>query len=528
MRKERDLLVIGSGIAGLSAAIHAADSGKNVIVLNRAHDLEESNTKYAQGGIVSWNNEDPPEILFGDIDFAGNESGSSEAIGIISKEGGPLVESFLVKRLRVPFDKDEGGIQRIREAAHSKACIIHDKDHTGATIQSALVREAKSHKNITFLGGSTAIDLISSSHHSLNPRARHEERKILGAYVLDRLSGEIHTILASKTVIATGGIGALWQYTTNPLGARGDGVAIADRAGVHVIDMEYMQFHPTVFRKNGCEPFLISEAVRGHGGILINRNGQRFMSRYNPEKMELAKRDEVARAIHEEMQNQGLPNVWLDFSPIAKKGVNLEIEFPTIYQKCRNFEVDINKEPAPVAPASHFICGGIKVDKWGRTNLTNLYAVGECSCTGLHGANRLASTSLLEGLVWGKRAAENICGNFEKEDFNKWNVFDWDESDVKDGSSPLDFITSCMNDLKRVMWQEAGLVRNAVGLLNARKVISKIQNEVENLYWRVKLSDEFMGLRNALRVAILVIADAQRNKTSRGCHFRSDGRNKNE
>ena len=524
MRYECQVLVPGSGIAGLSTAIHAADSGKKVIVLNRAYDLEESNTKYAQGGIVSWNNEDSPEILFGDIDLAGNESGSEEAIKIISEEGGPLVESFLVKRLKIPFDRDKNGIQRIREAAHSKACIIHDKDHTGATIQAALVREAMNHKNITFLGGSTAVDLISTSQHSLNPRARHEERKILGAYVLERNSGQVHTILASKTVIATGGIGAFWQYTTNPIGARGDGIAIADRAGAHVIDMEYVQFHPTVFRKNGCESFLISEAVRGHGGVLVNRNGQRFMSKYDPEKMELAKRDEVARAIHKEMTIHELLNVWLDFSPIAKKGIVLEKEFPTIYEKCKSFGVDIDKDPVPVAPAAHFICGGIKVDKWGRTNLTNLYAVGECSCTGLHGANRLASTSLLEGLVWGKRAAENICGNLEREDFNKWNIADWDESDVKDGPTLIEFISDRFNELKWAMWRDVGLVRNATGLLNARKFVSKLQNEVENLYWRTKISDELIGLRNALRVAMLVISDAQRNKSSCGCHFRSDGR----
>jgi L-aspartate oxidase len=517
-----DVLIIGAGIAGLTTAIYLADSGKDVCVINRAFDPEESNTRYAQGGIIWWGEDDSPELLRRDIDEAGDEVGRKKAIRILSEEGGPLVESFLIRRLKVPFDADAGGhIHRTAEAAHSRPRIIHVTDQTGAAIQTALSKEAHSHPNIRILTGMTAVELVSTTFHSRKRGSIYGTTKILGAYVLDRNAGQIRSMLASYTVIASGGIGALYKYSTNPEGARGDGIALAERAGAHVINMEYVQFHPTAFRRDGCASFLISEAVRGEGGVLINARGERFMAKYHAELMELAPRDEVARAIASEMDTEGLANVWLDCGPIRAKGVDLEKRFPKIFEQCLAFGVDLRKEPIPVSPAAHYLCGGIRADKWGRTNLLNLYAVGEASCTGLHGANRLASTSLEEGLVWGKRAAENIAGCFAREDMDDWQIPDWDESLVTDASPPR--IAERAWLLKEWMWTSAGIVRNEDGLSRGWEELSRMKIDTERVYRRTKVADELVGLRNMIHCGLLVIEQARRNRVSRGCHFRSDG-----
>src|SRR5262245_23925495 len=421
MRNEQDILIIGSGLAGLTAALHLADGGKRVTVLNRAFDAKESNTRYAQGGIIWWGEDDSPELLGYDIDQAGDEVGSPEAIRILATEGAPRVERLLIHRLRIPFDRDSrGDIHRTSEAAHSRPRIIHVTDQTGAAIQKALTEEVTRQPNITLLTGATAVELISTTHHSRKRGSIYGPTKILGAYVADRVTGAVSAMLASRTMIASGGIGALYRFTTNPAGARGDGIAVAERAGAHVINMEYVQFHPTAFRAATGESFLISEAVRGEGGILVNGSGERFMARYRPDVMDLAPRDEVARAIWSEMRSAGNSQVWLDCRPIAEKGIDLEKRFPSIFAKCQSFGVDIREQPIPVGPAAHYLCGGIRVDGWGRTNLMNLYAAGEASCSGLHGANRLGSASLEEALVWGQRAAENVGGSFEGEDFAAW------------------------------------------------------------------------------------------------------------
>ncbi|MGC8654025.1 MAG: L-aspartate oxidase [Candidatus Kryptoniota bacterium] len=518
-----DVLVIGAGIAGLSTAIKLADQGKNVIVINRAFDPDESNTRYAQGGIVWWGEDDSYESIESDIDEAGDEVGAREAIRILAEEGPTLVNSFLIGRLKINFDRDAAGnLHRTLEGGHSRRRIIHVGDQTGAAIEEALSREARDHPNVQILAGHTAVDLISTTHHSRKRGSVYQSTRILGAYVIDRKSREVKTILASYTVIATGGVGGIYEYTTNPEGARGDGIAMAARAGAHIINMEYVQFHPTAFRKEGCSSFLISEAVRGEGAVLLNDGGERFISRYCPDAMELAPRDEVARGIFWEIQGSKSKNVWLDCSPIVKKGIDLKERFPQIFARCLSCGVDIRNEPIPVSPAAHFLCGGIRVDKWGKTNLQRLYAVGEASCTGLHGANRLASTSLLEGLVWGIRAAENIVGTFEREYFDEWQIPDWDESNVIEKSVPEETIDMYMSQLKRIMWEYVGIVRSEERLSKAWRLISLINVEVEELYRRTKLSDNLVGLRNAVEVALEITMHARRNRVSRGVHFRED------
>lgn len=546
-RNEFDVLIIGAGIAGGSAAIKLADEGFKVAVLKRSDRERESSTSFAQGGIIGEGENDSPELLAKDIDRAGDEIGSEKAIEILSGEGPKLVDDFLIKRLGVNFDTDSSGqISKTYEAAHARARIFHHKDRTGWEIQKRITASLLTHPNITLFSNHTAVDLISTTHHAAKRGAKYGKTRILGAYALDLNEKTVKTFLASRVIIATGGIGALWARSSNPAGARGDGIAIAARAGASVINMEYMQFHPTAFAIDGAPSFLISEAVRGEGGVLRDDKGERFMFKFisrdseseiadteeeanrwhankknNRRPPELMPRDEVTRAIASHMRKGR--SIFLDLSPIRERGVDLEKRFPDIFKWCLEYGVDIRKDSIPVAPAAHYLCGGIRVDEFGRTDVDNLYSAGECSCTGLHGANRLASTSLLEGLTWGIRSAKHIIGTFRKEDFEDWRVPDWDGEGLSKEVEARD-CRYHMDHLRTIMWEHAGIVRSGGGLLLAKRILSLKLIEVENLYWRHKVSDELIGLRNALEIAIMVITWAKRNKINRGCHFREDGK----
>ncbi|MDQ5844482.1 MAG: FAD-dependent oxidoreductase, partial [Acidobacteriota bacterium] len=435
-----DVLIIGCGIAGATTALRLArNPDRRITVVTRAPDPHESNTLYAQGGIVGRGLDDNPDLLLSDIKEAGAGVTFPEAAGILAEEGPPLLHQILEETAHVVFDSDRNGQPLLtKEAAHSRRRILHVGDGTGKAIMDGLISALRDCPNVTIESNITAVDLITFPHHARDPLANYRPITCHGAYMFDRNERTVHRYLASATVLATGGLGRIYRNTTNPPGARGDGLAMANRAGARIANAEYVQFHPTALAVPGAEGFLISEAVRGEGGILITPEGQPFMAAYSPEWKDLAPRDIAARAIHHEMERHGYSYVLLDIAS-QMPGDTIRERFPNIYNQCLKAGIDITSDPIPVVPAAHYFCGGVLVDEWGRSSIESLYAVGEISCTGVHGANRLASTSLLEGLVWGNRAAQHIEeslgeGQLLRTEFE--NVPPWDESGLIADADP--------------------------------------------------------------------------------------------
>lgn len=519
--QETDVLIIGSGISGCTAAIKLAEAGCRVIILNRSAELSESNTRYAQGGIVTLGENDSPNILAQDIIEAGDGLSNPTAVNVLVEDGPRLVNNFLIDYLKVAFSRDTvGNLDITLEAAHSKRRILHANDATGAAIEDRLIIAIKQQPYITVLSNYTAIDLITRPHHSNNPLAIYEEVTCAGVYALNNKTRVVDTIFAGITILATGGIGQLFLHTTNPEGARGDGMAMASRAGATLLNTEYIQFHPTAFYHKDADRFLISESLRGEGAKLMNKSGEYFMPNYEPELADLAPRDVVARAIHEEMLKRSDAHVLLDLSPIIKKGIDITERFPTVYQKCLQYGIDATKMPIPVVPAAHYFCGGVKVDIWGRTNINHLYAVGEVSCTGLHGANRLASTSLLEGVVWGARAAEKIIQTgVTLPTWTKTEIPPWQDIGLEEDVDPA-LIVQDWATIRTTMWNYAGIVRTTKRLERAQADLEYLSHRIEQFYRKTKLTDSLIGLRNGIQVALIVINAALLNRVSRGCHFR--------
>ena len=519
------MLIIGCGIAGATAALRLArNPGRHITVVTRARDPHESNTRYAQGGIVGRGTGDNPAILASDIIEAGAGVSSPEAARILAEEGPPLLHEVLEETARVAFDQDTNGQQLFTtEAAHSRRRILHVGDSTGNAIMNGLITALHDCPNVTIESEMTAVDLITFPHHSRDPLDNYRAITCHGAYMFDRQERTVHRYLAGATVLATGGLGRIYRNTTNPRGARGDGLAMANRAGARIANAEYVQFHPTALAVPGAEGFLISEAVRGEGGILITPDGNAFMAKYAPEWKDLAPRDVAARAIHHEMERNGYSYVLLDIAS-RMQAAAIRDRFPNIYKQCLKAGIDITRDPIPVVPAAHYFCGGVLVDEWGRSNIESLYAVGEISCTGVHGANRLASTSLLEGLVWGNRAAARIeesldQGQLLRTEFD--NVPSWDESGLVADADPA-LIQGDMQNIQNIMWHYVGLVRNAERLSRAIRELRHLWNEIETFYRTTKLDDGLIGLRNAVEVALIVAQAALHNRQSRGCHFRQD------
>ncbi len=517
--RETDVLVIGSGLAGCAAALAAARGGARVLMLTKQARPEESNTLYAQGGIIYRGKVDSPARLVADIIAAGDGLSDPAAADLLAREGPRLVDEVLIRDARVEFDQADdgtGALDLTAEAAHSTARIVHHADATGRSIETAMLAAVGREPGIELLTGQTAVDLLTLSHHSRNPLDVYAPQTCVGAYVFNQATRQVVTIMARETILATGGLGRIFLHTSNPAGACGDGVAMAYRAGARCINMQFVQFHPTTLFV-GDERFLISESMRGEGARLVDGRGREFMSDYHPDGS-LAPRDVVARGIHQMMHETGDPCAYLDIS--HKSADWVRSRFPRIHERCLEAGLDIAAEPVPVVPAAHYSCGGVAVDAWGRTSLHRLRAVGEVSCTGLHGANRLASTSLLECLVWGTRSGQDAStaivrdGNYYLPAIDPWK---YETEPVDPALVAQDWLT-----IRQTMWNYVGLVRSRKRLDRAHQILRELHLEIGRFYAQAELGDALIGLRNGIQTALVVLLAAIEARTSAGAHYRID------
>jgi L-aspartate oxidase len=504
-----DTLIIGSGLAGLSLALKLADRQKVAVITKKA--LLDGASAWAQGGIAAvLSPNDSLDEHIHDTLVAGAGLCDPETTRFVVERGAAAI-NWLISQ-GVPFSRDVGsdsGFHLTREGGHSHRRIIHATDATGRAVQETIATKARTHPNITLLERHIAVDLITG-----NKLGRNDNR-CYGAYALNSLNDEVVTIAAQNTVLATGGAGKVYLYTTNPDTATGDGIAMGWRAGCRVSNMEFIQFHPTCLYHPHAKSFLISEAVRGEGGILKLPDGTRFMP-WHDERAELAPRDVVARAIDFEMKKRGLDCVYLDIShqPVEF----LQEHFPTIYSRCLALGIDISKQPIPVVPAVHFTCGGVMTDLHGRTDVNGLYAIGETACTGLHGANRLASNSLLECLVFAEAASQDILG---KTPAQIPELPQWDESLVTDADETV-VISHNWDELRRFMWDYVGIVRTTKRLQRAQHRIRLLHEEINEYYRNFHVSADLLELRNLVMTADLIVQSALSRHESRGLHFSKD------
>ncbi len=519
--QKTDFLIIGSGIAGLTYALKVAARfpDKRVLVMTKAA-ADETNTKYAQGGIAVVNDleNDSFEKHIEDTLVAGDGLCNEKVVEIVIKEGPERVQEIISWGAR--FDKEEDGdYKRGREGGHSEFRILHHKDVTGREMERALLDAVAKQKNIEFIKHCFVVDIITQHHLGYLVTKSTPDVECYGVYVLNLETNRIEKILSKITLFATGGNGQVYRSTTNPSIATGDGVAMVYRAKGRIENMEFIQFHPTALYEPGVggQAFLITEAVRGDGGILRNRKGEAFMEKYD-ERKDLAPRDIVARAIDSEMKRTGNEHVWLDCRHFSKE--KFIEHFPNIYEKCRSIGIDITKDMIPVAPAAHYSCGGIKTDEWGRSSIRHLYACGECASTGLHGANRLASNSLLEAMVFAHRcfadSAEKFDGLSVREDIPDWNA----EGTTEPGEMIL--ITQSLKELQLLMSDYVGIVRNNVRLQRASRRLDLLWEETEQLYETSTLSPQLLELRNMITVGYLIVKGASFRKESRGLHYNTD------
>jgi L-aspartate oxidase len=518
-----DVLVLGGGIAGCSAALKAAELGADVLIVAK-DKLGESNTAYAQGGIIGLpppDAHDSPELLASDIEAAGAGLCKPEAVALLAEQGPILCREFLWKQLEVPFDHiGTQDPEPTAEAAHSTRRIWHVKDATGRAIQTSLTAKVRANPRIRILECHSLVDLLTVPHHSRDPRRVYDPIQVWGAYVLDA-EGQVKQCLAKRTVLATGGVGYLYLHTSNPPSATGDGLAAAYRASARIVNCEYVQFHPTTLFLPGKPRTLLTEALRGEGAHLVNGRGERFMARYAPEGMELAPRDVVSRAIFQEMAATGEPCMYLDLEPLKAK-LDLEARFPTVLATCRAAGLDPLRQPMPVVPAAHYFCGGVAVDLEGRASLPGLFAVGEVSCTGVHGANRLASSSLLEGLVWGYRAGEACAREMGAIVLPDPDTLEsWKPVPSAQEPDPL-LLEQDWTSIRTTLWNYAGIVRTRDRLLRGRGDMGYLYHRLEAFYRAAPLSRSLLELRNGIICARLIFKAALQNPESRGCHYRLD------
>ena len=518
MRKIYDIIIIGSGISGLSAAIFLKEAGFNVLVLTKAEDIHNPNTNLAQGGIIGHAENDNPTILKKDIIHAGSNYNNASAVDIFVEEAPKLANKFFINVLGVQFTHlPDGKVDFTEEGAHSVKRILHYADKTGETLQKALTDYALK-LNIPIFSSLTSVDIITNNHHSQDNQELYKPREVMGVYALDNRKRIVKTLLAHKIIVATGGIGNLYQHTTNPEIATGDGMSMAYRAGADIINAELIQFHPTALYHKDIKRFLISEVLRGEGAKLIDHQGLQFMKDYNPQK-ELAPRDIVARTIYSEMRKAGKDYMLLDLHNFYKGSQPIPERFSKTYNTCLKGGIDITKEPIPIVPAAHYFCGGIKVDANGKTSLQNLYAIGEVSCTGLHGANRLASSSLAEGLLWAKRAANHIRNNFKEIEIARLRAIpNWEVPKAQTQFDPL-LLEQDLKAIQVTMWNYAGIIRTRRGLDRARSDLSYYSHRIFKFYQDAKMERKIIELRNAVVNASIIVNAASHNKRSIGCHY---------
>ena len=504
-----DVLIIGSGLAALTTALHLADQRRVAIVTKRT--LMDSATDWAQGGIAAvLDSTDSIEAHVHDTLVAGAGLCDEAVTRFVVGQSREMIDWLMARGVRFTPDADSPGMPHLtREGGHSARRVVHSVDATGHAVQTTLVGQVRAHPNISLFEQHVAIDLIRGRI------AGGDERRIHGVYALDKASDRVETFAAGHTVLATGGAGKVYLYTTNPDTATGDGIAMAWRAGCRVANLEFVQFHPTCLYHPHAKSFLITEAVRGEGGVLKLPDGTRFMPLHDP-RAELAPRDVVARAIDFEMKKRGIDCVYLD---ISHKPASFILEhFPTIHRRCLELGIDITRQPIPVVPAAHYTCGGVVTDIHARTDLCNLYAVGEVTFTGLHGANRLASNSLLECLVFGRAAARDILATPPAP---RLPLPPWDESRVTDADEEI-VISHNWDELRRFMWDYVGIVRTNKRLDRAAHRIALLKGEIQEFYARFHVTRDLLELRNLVQVADLIVRSAQLRHESRGLHASRD------
>ncbi len=511
MRVSSDYLVLGSGVAGLTFALEAAEHGRVAVVTKRA--VVESNTNYAQGGIAAvMDPSDSFDAHAADTLKVGCGLSKPDVVKLVVENGPDRVRELMA--LGASFDargdlaENGSSLDLTREGGHTARRVVHSGDITGREVQRVLVEAARRHPNIELFEQHMAVDSIELSKFG-------GPHQVAGAYVLDEDKGEVHTFVARATVLATGGAGKVYLYTSNPDVATGDGVAMAYRAGALIANMEFFQFHPTVLFHPRAKSFLISEALRGEGGVLRLENGEAFMARHH-EMKDLAPRDVTARAIDYEMKRTGAECVYLDMT--ARDATYLRERFPTIHAECLCYGIDLTKEPIPVVPAAHYMCGGVVVDDEGRTKVPGLWAIGEVTCTGLHGANRLASNSLLEGLVYGKRAALALA---DVRTDALAEPPDWDVGSAVPSDEAV-IVTQNWDELRRSMWNYVGIVRSDRRLRRAARRVAMLKDEIREYYWKHLVTRDLLELRNIADVAEMIIACASVRSESRGLHYTID------
>jgi L-aspartate oxidase len=512
MRLKCDYLVIGSGVAGLTFALEAAKTGEVLVLAKRS--IQDSSTARAQGGIAAvLDSADSIEAHMRDTLEAGRGISHPDVVEMVVRDAPERIRELI--RIGAAFDKAEtcsncdADLDLTQEGGHSARRIVHAADLTGAEVQRALFEAVSQNKNIRVLENHMAIDLIDMSKHG-------SDHLIVGAYVLDENANRVRTVMAKATILASGGAGKVYLYTSNPDVASGDGIAMAYRVGADIANMEFFQFHPTCLFHPLAKNFLISESLRGEGGILRLRDGTAFMEKHSSQN-NLAPRDVVTYAIDYELKRTGDDHVLLDMT--SRPAQYLKDRFPNIYRECMKFGIDMAVEPIPVVPAAHYLCGGVRADKNGHSSVRGLWAIGECACTGLHGANRLASNSLLEGLVYGKRAALSIPDNLPA--MIAPDPPDWDIGEAVPSDEAV-VVSQNWDELRRFMWNYVGIVRSDKRLERARRRIALLDEEIREYYWKHLLTRDFLELRNIADVARLIVSCAAFRKESRGSHINND------